>query len=74
MGDRSIEYPYPTILSGPKTENMHKMFLGLEFNDSEWRAIKQECDKLGIGLIVTCHVQSAVERLNRLESANKICS
>lgn len=75
LGDKTAEYTYPTIINGTKTENMYKMFLGLEFNDTEWRAIKAECDKLGLGLIITCHVQSAVERLNKLDlPVNKICS
>ena len=75
LGDKSAEYTYPTIINGTKTENMYEMFLGLEFNDTEWRTIKAECDKLGLGLIITCHVQSAVERLNKLDlPVNKICS
>ena len=65
----------PTLLQGPKTENMYKMFLGLEMSDDEWDLIKNKCDSLGLELIITCHVESAVPRVNSLcLPYNKICT
>lgn len=75
LGDKSVEYTYPTLVRGNITENMYEMFFGLEFSDEEWVEIKNHCDQIGIGLIVTCHVESAVERVNRLDlPVNKICT
>ena len=75
LGDKTFEYTYPTILHGDRTENMYEMFLGLEFSDYEWREIKNKCDELGVGLIITCHVESAVQRINSLDlPVNKICT
>ncbi|MEO9652038.1 MAG: N-acetylneuraminate synthase family protein [Roseobacter sp.] len=70
-----IEYTYPTILNGNQTENMVEMFKNLELSDDDWMQIKNFCDKLGIGLIITSHVESAVERIDALElPLNKICT
>ena len=75
LGDQSVEYTYPTLLKGPITENMYEMFLKLQFTDEEWRSIKERCDKDKLGLIITSHVQSAVDRLNLLDlPVNKICT
>lgn len=75
LGDRSVEYTYPTLAKGDKTENMYDMFQRLQFTDEEWAQIKQQCDKSDIGLIVTCHVESAVARVNKLDlPVNKICT
>ena len=75
LGDKSVSYTYPTLLQGDKTENMCEMFKKLEFNDTEWGLIKSECDKNKIGLVVTSHVESAVERIEKLNlPVNKICT
>ena len=75
LGDQSVEYTYPTLTGGKVTENMYKMFLKLEFSDDEWMEIRKKCDQNGIGLIVTCHVESAVDRVNKLNlPVNKICT
>lgn len=75
LGDRSVEYTYPTLAAGDITENMYEMFHRLQFSDDEWAEIKRQCDKNGIGLIVTCHVESAVARVNKLDlPVNKICT
>ncbi len=75
LGDRSAEYTYPTLLKGNITENMYDMFLKLEFTDAEWLRIKEKCEEHEIGLVVTCHVESAVERVNKLDlPVNKICT
>lgn len=75
LGDKNVEYTYPTLAKGNITENMYEMFLKLEFTDDQWAQIKKKCDDVGIGLIVTCHVESAVERVNKLNlPVNKICT
>jgi sialic acid synthase SpsE len=75
LGDRSVEYTYPTLAKGEITENMYEMFLQLQFTDEEWAQIKHQCDLNDIGLIVTCHVESAVARVNKLDlPVNKICT
>ncbi len=75
LGDKSVEYSYPTLAKGNITENMYEMFLKLEFTDAEWTEIKNHCERHNVGLIVTCHVESAVERVNRLNlPVNKICT
>lgn len=75
LGDRSVEYTYPTLAKGNITENMYEMFSRLEFSDEEWMEIKRQCNKNNIGLIVTCHVESAVKRVNKLDlPVNKICT
>lgn len=75
LGDQSVEYTYPTLSSGQITENMYEMFLNLEFSDSEWSQIKEHCERFGLELIVTCHVESAVQRIERLDlKVNKICT
>jgi N-acetylneuraminate synthase/N,N'-diacetyllegionaminate synthase len=75
LGDRTVEYSYPTMSSGEKTENMYEMFLGLEMSDAEWQQIRDFCNDLSMGLIVTCHVESAIDRVNKLGLAvNKICT
>ncbi len=75
LGDKEVTYSYPTILEGQKTERMLDMFRKLEMTDDEWKEIKEKCDNLAIDLIVTCHVQSAVSRVNKLGlKYNKICT
>ena len=75
INNKEVEYTYPTILHGNKTENMVRMFKGLEFSDKEWAKIKSYCDECGIGLIITSHVESAVARISMLDlPVNKICT
>jgi N,N'-diacetyllegionaminate synthase len=75
INNKEVEYTYPTILEGSKTENMVKMFKHLEFNDREWGEIKFLCEKLNLGLIITSHVMSAVDRIEPLNlPVNKICT
>lgn len=75
LGDRNVEYTYPTLAKGNITENMYEMFRRLEFTDDEWAEIKRHCDHNGVGLVVTCHVESAVTRVNKLGlPVNKICT
>ena len=75
LGDHTIEYTYPTLAEGPKTENMLKMFKGLEYSDDEWAALKETADECGLDMIVTSHYEGAVARLERLDlKVNKICT
>lgn len=75
LGDHSIEYTYPTMKDGPRTENMLEMFKGLEYSDDQWAELKQTADSRGLDMIVTCHYEGGVERTNHLDLiANKICT
>jgi len=75
LGDKTIEYTYPIRSRDNNTENMYEMFLKLEFSDGEWLKIKEHCDTCGVDLVVTSHVESAVERINKLNlPVNKICT
>jgi sialic acid synthase SpsE len=75
LGDKSVVYSYPTILTGDKSELMLDMFKRLEFSDDEWDLFASTCKRLDLDLIVTCHVSSAVKRINNLNlKFNKICT
>lgn len=75
LGDHSIEYTYPTMKDGPRTENMLEMFKGLEYSDDEWAELKQLAEDQGLDMIITCHYEGGVERTNRLDLiTNKICT
>ncbi len=75
LGDHEIEYTYPTMCDGPRTENMLEMFKGLEYSDDEWAKLKLSADDHGLDMIVTCHYEGGVERTNRLDLiTNKICT
>lgn len=75
LGDHSIEYTYPTLKEGSKTENMLEMFKKLEFTDEEWHSLKQTADECEVDMIVTSHYEGAVERVNKLDlKVNKICT
>ena len=75
LGDKSVTYTYPTLTSGDRTENMHEMFTALAFSDEEWNIIKEECVSKGLELVVTCHTESTVERVEKLDlRVNKICT
>lgn len=75
LGDKSVEYTYPTYSGSKITENMCNMFSKLTFTYEEWHKIKDHCCHHGIDLVVTCHVESLVPLVNSLElSCNKICT
>ncbi|WP_152611996.1 N-acetylneuraminate synthase family protein [Ruegeria sp. ANG-S4] len=75
LGDHSIEYTYPTLAHGPRTENMLEMFKGLEFSDEEWAEIVATARSHGIDIIITSHYEGAVARCNSLDlTINKICT
>ena len=75
LGDHTIEYTYPTLSQGSRTENMLEMFQRLEYSDDEWAALKDTADQCGLDMIVTSHYEGAVERVNKLDlKVNKICT
>ncbi len=75
LGDRSVEYTYPTYSGSKVTENMCKMFSRLTFSCEEWHKIKRHCDHHSVDLVVTCHVESLIPLINSLDlSCNKICT
>jgi len=75
INNKDVEYTYPTLLKGEITENMVDMFKAIEFTDEEWSLIRKHCDLRNIGLIVTSHVSSAVNRISKLDlPVNKICT
>ena len=75
LGDPEVQYTYPTLVEGPKTERMMDMFKPLEMARDDWFRIKRECESFGLELIITCHVQSAVPLINELDLPyNKICT
>lgn len=75
LGDHSVEYTYPTMKDGPRTENMLEMFRGLEFSDDEWAILKETAVSAGLDIIITSHYEGAVARVNALDlTVNKICT
>ena len=75
LGDKSVEYTYPTYSGSKVTENMCDMFSRLTFTYDEWHKIKNQCQRYGVDLVVTCHVESLIPLINSLDlSCNKICT
>ena len=75
LGDKSVEYTYPTYSGSRLTENMFDMFSSLTFSYNDWHKIKEHCVQHNVDLVVTCHVESLVDLVNSLDlSCNKICT
>lgn len=75
LGDTSVTYTYPLLSGVTKTENMFSMFKKLEFTDHEWHELATRCQNKNVEMIVTCHVESAVARIEKLNlKVNKICT
>jgi len=75
LGDKEIEYTYPTLNDGPQTENMYRMFTKLNYSDSEWEKIAQYVRDKGLEFICTAHTLEAVPLLERLNvNIHKICT
>ena len=75
LGDKKINYTYPTLKNGNKTENMYKMFSGLNYSFSEWKKILNYCKKKKIDFICTSHFLDAVKILEKLKvKVHKICT
>jgi sialic acid synthase SpsE len=75
LGDRSIEYTYPTLNDGPKTENMFEMFSDMSYTPEEWKRIARAAKDAGLEFICTAHYMGAVDILEECEvNCHKICS
>ena len=75
LGDKKINYTYPTLKKGNITQNMYKMFSELNFSDEEWYKISKYVFKKGLEFICTSHVLSAVPLLEKCNiRLHKICT
>jgi len=75
LGDKSVEYTYPTLHDGNVTENMYKMFLDLNYTEAEWKMIAEYTYKSGLEFICTSHTMNAVSILENIGvNIHKICS
>ena len=75
LGDKSVEYTYPTLNDGPKTENMYKMFSKLNYTDEQWLRIANYVRSKNLEFICTAHVIEAVPLLEKIGvNLHKICT
>jgi sialic acid synthase SpsE len=75
LGDKSVEYTYPTLNDGPKTENMFEMFKGLSYTPEQWKKIARAVKDAGLEFICTSHYMGAVDILDEIGvNCHKICS
>ena len=75
LGDKSIEYTYPTLKDGSITENMHSMFSDLSYTDEQWFAIANYARQKGLEFICTSHFMGAVPLLEKIGvNIHKICT
>lgn len=75
LGDKSVEYTYPTLNDGLVTENMFDMFKELSYTELEWAEIARYVRSKGLEFICTAHYMEAVPILERLKvSIHKICT
>ena len=75
LGDKSVEYTYPTLNDGPKTENMYEMFSKLNYSEAEWTEIAQYVHSKNLEFICTAHTIEAVPVLEKIGvNIHKICT
>lgn len=75
LGDKTVEYTYPTLNDGPITENMFDMFSALNYTESQWLAIAEYTRSKGLEFICTAHVIEAVPVLEKIGvNIHKICT
>ncbi|NOQ81335.1 MAG: hypothetical protein GQ548_02255 [Methylophaga sp.] len=75
LGDKKVEYTYPTLNDGPKTENMYEMFSKLTYSEKEWIKIAQYVRSKGLEFICTAHTLEAVPLLEKINvNIHKICT
>jgi len=75
LGDKSVEYTYPTLNDGLVTENMFEMFSKLSYTDEEWKKLVEYTRSKDIEFICTAHYMGAVPILEGLGvSIHKICT
>jgi sialic acid synthase SpsE len=75
LGDKQVEYTYPTLHDGPKTENMYAMFSELTYTDDEWDLIADYSRERELEFICTAHYMGAVPLLEKIGvNVHKICT
>jgi sialic acid synthase SpsE len=75
LGDKSVEYTYPTLSDGLKTENMYEMFSKLTYTEEQWSTIAEYVRSKNLEFICTAHVIEAVPVLERIGvNIHKICT
>lgn len=75
LGDKSVEYTYPTLNDGLITENMYKMFSKLNYTEEEWFNISEYVRNKGMEFICTAHTIDAVPLLEKIGvNIHKICT
>lgn len=75
LGDKEVEYTYPTLNHGSKTENMYTMFSKLNYTENEWLKIAGYVRSKGMEFICTAHTLEAVPVLEKLNvNIHKICT
>lgn len=75
LGDKTIEYTYPTLNDGSKTENMYSMFSKLNYTNEEWLKIANYVRSKGLEFICTAHTIEALPILEEINvNVHKICT
>ena len=75
LGDKSVEYTYPTLNDGYVTENMYQMFSQLTYEYDEWKKIKDYVNARDMEFICTAHYMEAVPMLEKMSvNIHKICT
>lgn len=75
LGDKSVEYTYPTLKGDPVTENMFEMFKGLSYSEEQWVSIANYTREKGLEFVCTSHYMGAVPILERIGvNIHKICT
>jgi len=75
LGDKTVEYTYPTLKNGNKKENMYKMFSKLNYTEEEWVKIAEYSRDKGLEFICTAHTLEAVPLLEKINvNVHKICT
>lgn len=75
LGDKAVEYTYPTLNDGPKTENMYEMFTKLNYSEEEWMKIASYVRSKKLEFICTSHTFEAVSVLEKIGvNIHKICT
>lgn len=75
LGDKTVEYTYPTLHDGPKTENMYEMFCKLNYDEAQWAEIARYAWSKDLEFVCTAHTIEAVPILEEIGvRIHKICT
>lgn len=75
LGDKNINYTFPTLKNGNITQNMYEMFSELNYSDEDWFKIAKYTFSKKLEFICTSHVMSAVDTLEKCDvNIHKICT